>query len=49
LGYLQVTGEIILTIRITTMRAPLCCGRFDRLKQQRAEPGRRFFSSIDMN
>jgi hypothetical protein len=35
-------------MRITAVRVPLCCGRLDRSKQQRAEPGGRVLSSIGM-
>jgi hypothetical protein len=40
---------MILTIRITAVRVPLCCGRFDRSKQQRAEPGGRLLSSTGLS
>ena len=39
---------MILTMRITAVRVPLCCGKLDRSKQQRAEPGGRPLSSIGM-
>ena len=35
-------------MRITAVRVPLCCGRLDRSKQQRAEPGGQPLSSIGM-
>jgi hypothetical protein len=43
---------MILTMRITAVQVPLCCGRFDRSfdrsKQQRAEPGGQHLIRIGM-